>query len=139
MNEAPPYILLVEDDPLDAELATLAFDLAGYATSLVVTEDGQDALDFLRREGHHAPRPARLPALILLDLNMRRMNGFEVMKALRADPALRVIPVIVLTTSKSAADRTRCLELGATDYLHKPDHIDAFERLVHDLCHTWLT
>jgi CheY-like chemotaxis protein len=114
-------VLLVEDDPGDVLLTTDALQDCHLGLNLHVVGDGEDAMRFLRRDGEFAAVPR--PALVLLDLNLPRRGGLEVLADLKADPDLRSIPVVVLTTSQAEADIVRSYELHANAYVIKP--IDA--------------
>ena len=114
-------ILMAEDDPEDAMLARDALHEAKLLNPLVVVEDGQQLMDYLHRTGAFAPPyPAVHPGIILLDLNMPRMDGKEALAEIRSDPKLRDIPVLVLTTSKAEEDVLRSYELGANSFIVKP-------------------
>lgn len=117
-------ILLVEDDPGDAGLTKAALAQARILCKLHHVSDGVEAMAFLRRQGVHANAP--IPHLVLLDLNMPRMGGREVLAAMRGDEALHKIPVVVLTTSDVEADIETSYELGANSFITKPVDIDQF-------------
>ncbi|CDK98451.1 Response regulator rcp1 [Magnetospirillum gryphiswaldense MSR-1 v2] len=117
-------ILLVEDDPGDAGLTKAALAQARILCKLHHVNDGVEAMAFLRRQGIHADAPT--PHLVLLDLNMPRMSGREVLAAMRGDEALHKIPVVVLTTSDVEADIETSYELGANSFITKPVDIDQF-------------
>jgi CheY-like chemotaxis protein len=121
-------VLLVEDDPGDVLIAREALNAAGLDTRLDVVSDGIDAMDYLRRKGDYAD--AERPDLILLDLNLPRMSGHEVLAAVKADPTLRRIPVVVLTTSSSDADVARSYDLHANVYVSKPVDFHDFAAVV---------
>ena len=129
-------ILLVEDNPGDAELTRIAFREAQFAHPLQVVQDGVEALAFLRREPpfSHAPRPG----LILLDLNLPRMDGCQVLHAIKSDPDLRRIPVCVLTTSREEMDVVRSYDLHANSYITKPATIESFFDAVRRLERYWM-
>ena len=130
-------VLLVEDSPGDVRLTQEAFRDANESVRLHVASDGVEAMAFLRREaGHH---DAPLPDLVLLDLNLPRMDGREVLAQIKGDPVLRVIPTVILTTSDSAADIAKSYELRANCYLSKPVHFEAFASLVGSINDFWLT
>ena len=133
-----PRILLVDDDPNDVAIAQLAFELSGLDEDLAVAYDGLDALEYLRRTGAHQHRPAGSPYLVLLDLNMPRVDGFDVLRAVRHDDALAHIPIVVFTTSDAERDRVRCTELGADDYLVKPSGMQQLMTVIGDLTSRWL-
>jgi CheY-like chemotaxis protein len=121
-------VLLVEDDPGDVVIAREALSAAGLDTRLDVVNDGIEAMDYLRRKGDYAE--AERPDLILLDLNLPRMSGHEVLAAVKSDPKLRRIPVVVLTTSASDADVTRSYDLHANVYVSKPVDFHDFAAVV---------
>jgi CheY-like chemotaxis protein len=117
-------VLLVEDDPGDVLMTKEAFAEHKVANRLSVVSDGVTALEFLRKEGEHAGAPT--PDLILLDLNLPRMDGREVLAAVKADPGLKQIPVVVLTTSEAEEDVLRSYALHANAYVTKPVDFDRF-------------
>ena len=132
-------ILLVEDNLDDVELTRLAFAEAGAPHRLHVLSDGADAVDYLLRRGRHAAREAAdLPALVLLDLNLPRLDGREVLQAIRADDATRCLPVVVLTTSVEPSDVDRAYVLGANSYIQKPVEFDRFVEVVRQVGRYWL-
>lgn len=130
-------ILLVEDNPADVRLTREAFKEHRVRNNLSIVEDGVEALAFLRREGPHAGAPR--PDLILLDLNLPRMDGRELLERIKADPVLRRIPVIVLTTSKAEEDVLRSYDLHANCYITKPVDLAKFMAVVKDIEGFWLT
>ncbi len=130
-------VLLVEDSPGDVRLTKEAFREANRDIQLNVVSDGVEAMAFLRREGDHADAPR--PTLILLDLNLPRMDGREVLAHIKADGGLKTIPTVILTTSELEADIVRSYELQANAYLTKPAHWDAFDSLVRSINDFWLT
>src|SRR2546430_17647521 len=113
-------ILLVEDNPKDLELALTALEDCHLANELAVTRDGAEALDYLRRQGAFATRPDTLPVVVLLDLKLPKLNGLEVLARIRADTALKQLPVVVLTSSREEPDLERRYELGVNAYIVKP-------------------
>ena len=129
-------VLLVEDSPGDIRLTREAFRDANAAIHVNVATDGVDAMAFLRQEGDQADAPR--PAIILLDLNLPRMDGREVLAQIKADPALKTIPTIILTTSEANADIVRSYELQANSYLTKPVQLEKFESLVKSINDFWL-
>ena len=133
----PIEVLLVEDSPGDVRLTQEAFRDANQFVRLQVARDGVEAMAILRRqEGHsHAPRPD----LILLDLNLPKMDGREVLAHIKEDASLKTIPTVILTTSESQADITKSYQLQANCYLTKPVQLDAFEGLVKSINDFWLT
>jgi len=121
-------ILMAEDDPEDRELTQEAMDEARLANELRFVEDGEQLMDYLHRRGDYAdPASSPRPGLILLDLNMPKKDGREALKEIKADPELRRIPVVVLTSSKAEEDVLRSYELGVSSYITKPVR---FEELV---------
>lgn len=132
-------ILLVEDNPDDVELTRLAFVEAGEPHRLHVVSDGAEAVDYLLARGRHADRdPAALPALVLLDLNLPRLDGHEVLQAIRADAMTRCLPVVVLTTSVEPSDVERAYARGANSYIQKPVEFDRFVEVVRQVGRYWL-
>jgi chemotaxis family two-component system response regulator Rcp1 len=130
-------VLLVEDSPGDVRLTQEAFRDANMSIQLHVAADGVEAMAFLRHEGAHADAPR--PDLILLDLNLPRMDGREVLALIKGDGNLKTIPTVILTTSESEADIVRSYQLQANCYLSKPVQLDAFEKLVGSINDFWLT
>ena len=129
-------ILLVEDSPSDTDLTVEALKEARVHNRLHVVEDGVLALEFLRRQGPYAQAPR--PDLILLDLNLPRRDGRDVLAEIKSDPAIRSIPVIVLTSSKADQDVARAYELNANCYITKPVDFDKFIEVVHSIEDYWL-
>jgi two-component system, chemotaxis family, response regulator Rcp1 len=130
-------ILLVEDNAGDARLAREAFRDAQVSNRLSWVSDGVEALAFLRREGKYAQAPR--PDLILLDLNLPRKGGREVLTEIKADDRLKRIPVVVLTTSQAEEDIARAYQLNANCYIAKPVDLDQFMRVVKTIEDFWLT
>ena len=130
-------VLLVEDSPGDVRLTREAFREANFSIRMHVAADGVEAMAFLLREGDHADAPR--PDLILLDLNLPKMDGREVLAHIKADQSLKSIPTVILTTSDAQADITKSYELQANCYLSKPVQLDAFESLVKSINDFWLT
>jgi two-component system, chemotaxis family, response regulator Rcp1 len=128
-------VLLVEDSPGDVRLTQEAFRDSNV--HLHVAADGVEAMAFLRREGAHAG--AARPDLILLDLNLPKMDGREVLAQIKADGSLKTIPTVILTTSESEADIVKSYQLQANCYLSKPVQLEAFESLVGSINDFWLT
>ena len=120
-------ILLVEDDKRDLELTLIALERSQLANEVVILRDGAQALDYLRREGDYAERSEGNPAVILLDLKLPKVTGLEVLEAVRGSPALRSVPVVMLTSSQEESDVLKSYELGVNAYVVKPV---AFERFV---------
>ena len=133
----PIEILMVEDSPGDVRLTKEALKDAKVLNHISVVEDGVAAMAFLRREGAHAEAPR--PDLILLDLNLPRKDGREVLAEIKADPALAQIPVVVLTTSKAEQDILRSYQLHANCYVTKPVDLDQFISVIKSVETFWLT
>ena len=130
-------ILLVEDDPGDVELTREGLAAGKMFVNLHTVDDGIKALQFLRGEAPFSD--AVRPDIILLDLNLPRMNGRELLKEIKADDSLRSIPVVVLTTSEADVDILNCYKLGASCYITKPVGFEAFLKVVHALEDFWFT
>jgi chemotaxis family two-component system response regulator Rcp1 len=130
-------VLLVEDSPGDVRLTREAFRDASPPINLNVATDGVEAVAFLKREGAHAGAPR--PDIILLDLNLPKMDGREVLAFIKEDEGLKTIPTIILTTSDAEADIVKTYQLHANCYLNKPVQLDAFESLVKAINHFWMT
>jgi CheY-like chemotaxis protein len=133
----PAELLLVEDSPGDVELTREALDEAKVSNRLHVVADGVEAMQFLRREGRFAD--AVRPDLVLLDLNLPRKDGREVLAEIKADPELRRIPVVVLTTSEAEKDVLAAYALHANAYIVKPVDLDQFLAVVRSVEGFWLT
>ena len=133
----PIEVLLVEDSPGDVRLTQEAFREANIAIHLHIASDGVEAMTFLKKQGGHAHAPR--PDLILLDLNLPRMDGREVLAHIKEDENLKTIPTVILTTSEAEADIVKSYELQANCYLSKPVQLDAFESLVKSINDFWLT
>jgi len=131
-------VLLVEDNPLDAELTIRALKKGGLANKLLRLEDGQEALDYLFRRDEYVGRPDTHPRLILLDLKMPRVDGLEVLKTIKADARLRRIPVVIMTSSQEEGDISRSYDLGVNSYVVKPVEFSAFADAVRDAGFYWL-
>jgi CheY-like chemotaxis protein len=131
-------ILLVEDDRDDAELTRLALRAADSSAEIHTVPDGQEALDFLFARGAHAGRdPAQLPAVVVLDLDLPKVSGPEVLQELRADERTRTLPVVVLTGSQRECDALSSYKDGANSFLRKPIAAEEFARAVRELGMYW--
>ena len=141
MNETPILhpveILLVEDNPGDVRLTREALKDAKVANTLYVVEDGVAAMDFLYRRGEYGEAPR--PALILLDLNLPRKNGREVLAEIKQDAQLKTIPVVILTTSQAEEDVLRAYRLHANCYITKPVDFTQFNKIIRTIEDFWLT
>ncbi len=133
----PIEILLVEDSPADILITREAFEEAKLLNTIHVAEDGVEALAFLRRQGPHASAPR--PDLILLDLNLPRKNGREVLAEIKADDGLKTIPVIILTTSSADDDILKAYDLHANCYVIKPVGFDNFFKAVQSIQNFWFS
>lgn len=133
----PIEVLLVEDSPGDVRLTQEAFRDANTSINLHVATDGVEAMAFLKQEGDYSRAPR--PELILLDLNLPKMDGREVLAQIKEDPTLKTIPTVILTTSEAEADIVKSYQLQANCYLSKPVQLDAFESLVKSINDFWLT
>lgn len=132
----PIQVLLVEDSPGDVRLTQEAFRNVNMSITLHVASDGVEAMAFLRNESDYQGSPR--PDLILLDLNLPRMDGREVLAQVKADDALKTIPTVILTTSEAEADIVKSYQLQANCYLSKPVQFEAFEGLVKSINDFWL-
>jgi CheY-like chemotaxis protein len=130
-DQAPIDVLLVEDDPGDVLMTREAFEENKVANRLAVVSDGAAAMQYLRREGEYADAP--VPDLVLLDLNLPRMDGREVLAAMKSDESLRSIPVVVLTTSEAEEDVLRSYSLHANAYVTKPVDFSRFIEVVRQI------
>ena len=130
-------ILLVEDDPRDLELTLLALERSQLANDVVVVRDGEAALDYLMRSGEYAQRTEGNPAVILLDLKLPKVNGLEVLQAVRATEPLRSVPVVMLTSSHEESDVLRSYQLGVNAYVVKPVEFGRFVGAIADLGIFW--
>lgn len=132
-------ILLVEDNPHDAELALRALKKNKVANQIVVVTDGEEALDFVFARGAYSQRKIEnSPRVILLDLKLPKVDGLEVLKAIKSDPRTQSIPVVVLTSSKEEKDIVRSYRLGVNSYIVKPVDFDKFVEAVKSLGFYWL-
>lgn len=125
-NLMPVHILLAEDTPTDAEMTMRALKKVGLINNISWVTDGQQALDYIAREGEFASRQEGDPTLIMLDLKMPKVNGMEVLKQIKSNERMKHIPVIMLTSSAEEPDIVRCYEMGVNSYLVKPVESDKF-------------
>ena len=136
---AEKMILLVEDNPDDEELTMRALKQSRIANEIVVARDGREALDFLFAKGKYEGRDlARKPAVVLRDLKLPKLGGLEVLERMRADPATKLIPVVVLTSSSEDEDMLKSYRLGANSYVRKPVEFGAFANAVTQLGLYWM-
>jgi CheY-like chemotaxis protein len=133
-------ILIVEDNPDDYELTIRSFEEVRLRNPVKWCRTGQEALDYLKREGNYAQRPSDgLPSLILLDLNMPGIDGKKVLAIVKQDPALAAIPVIILSTSGESRNVKQCYELGASTYIQKPIDFDGLVKAVSRMKDYWFS
>jgi CheY-like chemotaxis protein len=135
--EALKRILLVEDDPNDVELTLNALGEYNLANEVEVARDGEEAVDYLFRRGAFAERPAGDPVVILLDLKMPKMDGLQVLQQIRADEHTRLIPVVILTSSRESHDLEECYKLGVNAYVVKPVRFNEFIEAVKEVGVFW--
>jgi len=131
-------ILLVEDNPNDEELTLRALRKANIANQVAIARDGQEALDFLFATGKYAGREPTMPAVVLLDLKLPKLDGIDVLQRIRADPRTKLIPVVVLTSSSEDEDMVRSYQSGANSYVRKPIEFSAFANAVTQLGMYWV-
>jgi len=132
-------ILLVDDNPDDEELTLLALEESNILNEVVVARDGVEALDYLFAAGRYADRdPRRLPQLVLLDLNLPKLDGLEVLRRLRADPGTALLPVVILTSSGEEEDVIAGYRCGANGYVRKPVDFNGFAEAIKHLGLYWL-
>lgn len=138
MSDRPVEVLLVEDNPRDAELTMRALRKRHLANHVVHAKDGQAALDFLFREGPYAQRGQAHPQVVLLDLKLPKVDGIEVLRQIRGDQCLKALPVVVLTSSREESDVVKTYRLGVNSYIVKPVEFENFSEAVSNLGFYWL-
>ena len=139
MDKDAIEVLLVEDNPTDAELTLRALRGKGLRNNFVVARDGQEALDFLFAQGAYADRNmGKSPKLVLLDLRLPKVDGIEVLRKIKSDERTKMIPVVVLTSSRQEPDIEKCYQLGANSYIVKPVDFDKLVEAVSELGVYWL-
>jgi CheY-like chemotaxis protein len=126
-------ILLAEDDPGHARLVEKNMRRFNFTNDIVVVTDGQQALDFIRAEGEYAGTTPPSPLLVLLDLNMPVLDGYQVLERLKSDERTRRIPIIILTSTEDAREVERCYDLGCNVYVTKPVEYDQFSEAIHKI------
>ena len=136
MNELRP-ILLAEDNPKDVELTLEALSEHNLANKVVVVRDGVEALEYLRYEGRFKLRNRGNPAVLLLDIKMPRMGGIELLNVIRKDPALKFLPIVMLTSSREESDLVTSYELGANAFVVKPVDFDQFIDVIKQIGVFW--
>jgi CheY-like chemotaxis protein len=135
--DTPARILMVEDDPKDVELTLTALEEYNLVNEVVIARDGQEALDFLYCQGQFSTRPHDNPAVILLDLKLPKVDGLEVLNRIKSDEHLKMIPVVVLTSSREERDMMRSYRLGVNAYVVKPVDFHEFVNAVRELGVFW--
>lgn len=139
MKGQPVTVLLVEDDPAHAEIVRRNLENARVANQLFWVKDGQEALDYLRRTGNYASLAGTLyPNLVLLDLRLPKIDGLEVLRTIKSDAALKIIPVVIMTTSAAEIDIVRAYQNYANSYVVKPLDLGQFTALLDTLGYYWL-
>lgn len=131
------YILLVDDNEDDIDLTLRAIKQGKLTNKIVITHDGQEVLDYLFAEGDYEGEEHELPIVVLLDLNMPRVGGLDVLKRLRAEPRTEILPVVILTTSDEQIDMIRSYKLGANSFVRKPVDVENFFQAIQDLQMYW--
>jgi CheY-like chemotaxis protein len=131
------HILLVDDDPNDVELTLTALAESNLANEVVIARDGTEALDYLYQRGKFSVRQGGLPAVVLLDLKMPKVSGIEVLSQIKADADLKLIPVVILTSSQEATDLEQCYQLGVNAYVVKPVQIKDFMNAIKQIGIFW--
>jgi len=138
-SEKNKVILHIEDEPAHAAIVRIALQRNVGDVNLRQVKDGEVALDYLYRRGaYEDPVVSPRPDLMLLDLQMPQLGGLEVLAIVKKDPGLQTIPIVMMTTSDLAEDRTKAHSCGADGYVTKPDDFDEFVRIMNELCVTWL-
>ena len=135
--DTPGRILMVEDDPKDVELTLTALEEYNLVNEVVTVRDGQEALDYLYCQGQFRARPRDNPAVILLDLKLPKVDGLEVLNRIKSDERLKMIPVVVLTSSREERDMMRSYQLGVNAYVVKPVDFHEFVNAVRELGVFW--
>jgi len=139
MPTRPRSILLVEDNPADEALTLRVLERHRIANSVAVVRDGQEALDYLFCTGEHEHRdPCELPQVVLLDLKLPKLDGHDVLRAIRRDERLRLLPVVIMTSSTEEGDIATSYDLGANSYVRKPVDFEQFSEAVRQLGLYWL-
>jgi two-component system, response regulator len=131
-------VLIVEDNSDDLELILQTFGKACITNPIEIARDGQEALDYVFCQGAHTGREAIPPRLILLDLNLPKVGGIAVLRALKADPRTKAIPVVILTCSREERELIEGYRLGVNGYIQKPVDFDQFQKTIREMAHYWL-
>ena len=138
MEKAPLDIILIEDNPADVELTLRALKRNRISNRIIVLKDGEEALDFFFARGSYKNRPDQQPKLILLDLKLPKVDGLEVLRVLKSDPKLKMIPVVVLTSSRQETDMVKSYQIGVNSYIVKPVEFEQFVKAIKELGLYWL-
>ena len=138
MNRKSVHVILIEDDPGDAEMIIRALKKTRANIELAHVEDGAAAIDLIFGQGEYSAEGIRIPEIVILDLNMPKMNGPHVLKRIRADERTRRIPVVVLTSSREDSDLSKCYDLGVNSYIVKPVEYKEFTKTISNIGHYWL-
>jgi len=139
MTKGLPLVLSAEDEESDAIILKRAFKMANVLNPLTVVKDGQEAVDYLSGSGPYGDRQGHpMPGVVLLDLKMPRMSGFDVLAWIVKRPDLRSIPVVILSSSSSEADMRKAREMGALEYLVKPNGLDQYAKIIQSWHSRWL-
>jgi CheY-like chemotaxis protein len=136
-GSVPHVVLVAEDDPDDRLLLRDAFDQADIELDIRVVDNGTELLDYLQRRGPYTAENAPRPSIVLLDLNLPQIDGREALRAIKRDLALRTIPIVILTTSRSAEDILTTYDRGAAAYIPKPSSYQGLVNIVRTLCEFW--
>lgn len=131
-------ILYAEDNPADAELTLYTLKTRNIANNIVWVRDGVEALDFIKRRGRYASRVGGMPKMVLLDLKMPKLDGVDVLKALKADESTRSVPVVIMTSSHEETDLVKSYRLGVNSYVVKPVDFDKFAEMVTEVGLYWM-
>jgi CheY-like chemotaxis protein len=131
-------ILYAEDNPADAELTLYTLKTRNIANNIVWVRDGVEALDFLKRRGRYANRTGGMPRMVLLDLKMPKLDGVDVLRALKAEESTRGVPVVIMTSSHEEADLVKSYKLGVNSYVVKPVDFDKFAEVVTEVGLYWM-
>lgn len=138
MSQKEVEILLVEDDPADLQLTLHALQSEHLCNRIEIARDGEEALNYIFRRESFSRRPEGNPRLILLDLKLPKVDGLEVLRQVKEDPATRAIPVVILTSSRQESDLVRGYQLGTNSYIQKPVDFDQFRGTIKQLGYYWL-
>lgn len=130
-------VLLVEDNPHDAELAMMAMQRARYAGKVIHVDDGVKAVDYLLGTGAYAANPPQLPRVVFLDLKLPKLDGIEVLRRIKGDARVGSVPVVMLTSSRELSDIAECYRLGVNSYIVKPVNFDEYQRMIAQLIAYW--